>query len=121
MARLSNGYWLLDRAGAIYTFGDATFHGTLADHNITATAIALAPTPTGNGYTICDNTGAIYTFGDATFHGALADHQEVTGLVASDAGYCILDATGRVFTFGLVPFAGTPPFDKRNYFVDIAW
>ena len=44
------GYWLVGADGGVFTFGDATFHGSLAASHLAAPIVAMAPTPDGGGY-----------------------------------------------------------------------
>jgi hypothetical protein len=56
------GWTLVDTAGGVYPFGDATFHG--AAHTA-APVVSIAITPTGRGYWITTSDGTIVPFGDA--------------------------------------------------------
>ena len=45
MATSPQGYSILTQAGAIYSFGDAVYHGNLLDHGYPGPAVAMAATP----------------------------------------------------------------------------
>ena len=57
------GYALVDAAGHVEPFGDATFHG---DAHPAAPVVSIAITPTNQGYWITTADGTIVPFGDAT-------------------------------------------------------
>jgi hypothetical protein len=63
------GYWLVARDGGIFTFGDASFVGSLPGLGIVDTIVAASATPDGRGYLITSSSGHVYAFGDATFLG----------------------------------------------------
>ena len=44
------GYWLVGADGGVFAFGDATFHGSLANTNLARPIAAAIPTPDGGGY-----------------------------------------------------------------------
>ena len=52
IARTSDGggYWLVGADGGVFAFGDATFHGSLANTHLAAAIVAAIPTPDGGGY-----------------------------------------------------------------------
>jgi hypothetical protein len=63
------GYWLVARDGGIFTFGDATYQGSLPERNIKETAVELLPSRSGFGYLIVTSEGNVYAFGDAVAAG----------------------------------------------------
>ena len=101
------GYWMLERSGAVHGFGDAAEMGTVA---LTGDeAVALIPTHTGGGYWILDSAGQVSAFGDAVHHGDLQDAgvtldddelpASMSALPMSD-GYWIFTDRGRAVAFG---------------------
>ncbi|HEX6348399.1 MAG TPA: hypothetical protein VF160_03295 [Candidatus Dormibacteraeota bacterium] len=99
------GYNILTAAGAIYSFGSATYHGNLLDHGYPGPAVGLAETPDGGGYDILTTFGGIYTFGNAAYFGNLIDHGYPGPAVAlsmtpSGHGYAIVTSAGGFYTFG---------------------
>ena len=68
-----NGYWLVARDGGIFTFGDATFQGSLPGRGVLETAVELLPSPSGFGYLIVTAQGRVHAFGDASSGGGPAD------------------------------------------------
>ena len=102
------GYWVLDEAGGIFTFGTATFFGSRPGLGVAhAPAVALAPTPSGRGYWIIDAAGGVFAFGDAGYFGSLPERGVAPNGQAVDLaalrggnGYLILDQGGVVHAFG---------------------
>jgi hypothetical protein len=65
-----HGYWLVASDGGIFTFGDATFSGSMGGHPLNRPIVGMAATPDGHGYWLVASDGGIFTFGDATFSGS---------------------------------------------------
>jgi hypothetical protein len=61
------------RDGGIFTFGDATFQGSLPGKGVLETAVELLPSPSGGGYLIVTAQGHVHAFGDASSGGGPAD------------------------------------------------
>ena len=104
-----SGYWMVDRDGTVYPFGDARPYGN-AD---TDTAADLEPTPSGNGYWIVDDQGRVFCFGDAVKYGdadrtSLTTSEKVTSISATPSGhgYWLFTTRGRVLPFGDAAFLG---------------
>ena len=108
-----HGYWLVASDGGIFTFGDATFLGSLGALRLNQPIVGMAATPTGHGYWLVASDGGIFTFGDATFLGSLGAlrlNQPIVGMApiaASGAGYWLVASDGGIFTFGDATFAGS--------------
>ena len=110
------GYWVVTRAGHVYTFGDARFYGTTrhgyaAQIRTNAPAVAIAGTPSGRGYIIVTADGGVFTFGDAKFSGSLVGNAFEGRVVAAQMtptgnGYWLVSSRGGVFTFGDARFYG---------------
>ncbi|MGH9002659.1 MAG: FG-GAP-like repeat-containing protein, partial [Acidimicrobiia bacterium] len=97
-----SGYWMVAADGAVYSFGDAAYHGGGLSRPGTR-AVDLEPTPSGNGYWIVDATGVVTPHGDAPWLGnAGVAGEEVTSISATPtgAGYWLFTTTGRVLAFG---------------------
>ena len=106
------GYWFVDRLGAIYSFGDAHFHGGLPGLGPTGGAVALTASPGTDGYWILSPSGGVFSFGGAAFHGSMggrALNAPIIGLSAtrSGKGYWLLGRDGGVFSFGDAAFYGS--------------
>ncbi len=103
--RAPDGYWLLDRTGEVYPFGDATDLGDVTDELAAApgvSAVDLETTVDGRGYYVLDSRGCVHTFGSASFHG----HADGVGggrpvsISAVSGGYLVFTDRGGVEAFG---------------------
>lgn len=125
------GYWVLDTAGGIFTFGNARFHGSLPQLRAQGVGVGRAeimdiePTPSGDGYWILDRAGGIFSFGDAQFFGSIPQLRaqgvpigpaDVIDLAAtpSGQGYWLLDSVGGQFAFGDAQFFGSVPALRQS-------
>ena len=82
----AHGYWIVDSAGDVYSFGDPGFYGSLpgelgassrpsandvvTGHQATIPVTGFAATADGHGYWMATTNGTIYTFGDAAQDGS---------------------------------------------------
>lgn len=103
------GYWLAQAGGGVFSYGDATFHGSLPGAQVVPAApiVGIAATPDGGGYWIVGQDGGVFAFGDAKYLGSLpADHVSPYGVIVSITptpdgnGYWLVGANGGVFAFG---------------------
>jgi len=106
------GYWILDSAGIVYTFGDAVDHGSAAGLDLKAPIISMAALPTGDGYWLLASDGGVFSYGDAKFWGstgALALNAPIISMAptAEGKGYWLLASDGGVFSFGNAKFHGS--------------
>jgi len=113
-ATANRGYWAVDTAGAVYTFGAANyFGGTNAGRAPDAPLIAdLAPTPTGLGYWLVDRAGTVYPFGDAVQYGGMGGaplNAPISAITPTGTGlgYWLLASDGGIFSFGDAAFYGS--------------
>ena len=106
------GYWLAGADGAVYSFGNAHYYGSMAGHPLTSPIVGMAATPSGKGYILLGADGGIFTFGDARFYGSTGNmrlNARVLDLAitANGKGYWFVGADGGVFTFGNARFYGS--------------
>jgi len=99
------GYWLVASDGGIFSFGDATFHGSTGSLVLNQPVVGLAPTPDGGGYWTIAADGGIFAFGDAAFHGSMGgtptpDPAERVVSTSSGRGYWVVDQNGTAWAFG---------------------
>lgn len=85
------GYWEVAADGGIFSFGDATFFGSMGGTFIAQPVTGIAATPTGKGYWMVAGDGGIFSFGDAGFFGSLGGNPPpvstpVVGIVATPTG-----------------------------------
>jgi hypothetical protein len=103
------GYWEVASDGAIFSYGDAQYHGG-ANSVPHEPIIALAPTPSGGGYALLASDGAVYAYGDAKYAGGANEypHAPVVGIATApaDNGYWIASNDGAIYSFGGAPYLG---------------
>ena len=56
--------------GGIFSYGDASFHGSTGGMRLNAPVVGMAPTPSGHGYWFVASDGGVFSYGDASFHGS---------------------------------------------------
>ena len=108
----AGGYWLVERIGGVFSYGDAQFYGSLGGKPLVGPTVAISATPTRRGYLLAASDGGVFTFGDAAFHGSMGGrplNAPVVGIAAtpSGGGYWLTAADGGVFAFGDAPFHGS--------------
>ncbi len=101
------GYFVADDHGAVQTFGNAVYRGSLPNGALQSgeTVAAMSRTPSGNGYWLFTSRGRVFTFGDAPFVGDLSGSQLNGAIIAAvpvpnGTGYYMIGSDGGVFTFG---------------------
>ncbi len=114
VARPSSGYWLVGSDGGVFSFGNASFDGSMGGKTLNAPVIGMAPTPDGGGYWLVASDGGVFTFGNAGFFGSLGSttlNAPIVGFApAPDGqGYWMVGADGGVFAFGDAGFYGSLP------------
>ncbi len=106
------GYWEVAADGGIFSFGDATFHGSMGGIPLNQPIVGMAATPDDGGYWEVAADGGIFSFGDATFHGSMGGiplNQPIVGMAATPdgGGYWEVAADGGIFSFGDATFHGS--------------
>ena len=110
------GYWLAQAGGGVFSYGDATFYGSLPGLGIKPAApiVGIASTPDGHGYWLVGADGGVFAFGDAAYYGSLpGDHITPFGAIVGltptpdGHGYWLVGADGGVFAFGDAAFLGS--------------
>jgi L,D-peptidoglycan transpeptidase YkuD (ErfK/YbiS/YcfS/YnhG family) len=114
-----NGYWLVASDGGVFSFGDATFHGSTGAIHLNQPIVGMATTPDGGGYWLVASDGGVFSFGDALFHGstgAIHLNQPVVGMAPSLSGngYWLVASDGGVFSFGDAAFHGSTGAIRLN-------
>jgi hypothetical protein len=100
------GYWLVGADGGVFTFGDATFYGSMGGTKLNQPIVGLASTPDGGGYWLVGADGGVFTFGDATFNGSLGATGTVLiiGIIFSgNSDYRLISRQGNAYQFGTPP------------------
>jgi hypothetical protein len=112
-----HGYWLVASDGGVFTFGDATFHGSTGAIHLNEPIVGMAATPDGQGYWLVASDGGVFTFGDATFHGstgAIHLNAPIVGMAGTGdgLGYTLIGGSGKIYPFG--DAATNPPDPAGN-------
>jgi hypothetical protein len=107
-----SGYWEVASDGGIFTFGDASFFGSMGGQPLNKPVVGMASTPDGQGYWEVASDGGIFTFGDAGFFGSKGGqplNKPVVGMASTPdgKGYWEVASDGGVFTFGDAGFFGS--------------
>ena len=82
---LLKGYWLTAADGGVFSFGDASFYGSMAGTKLAQPVVGIASTPDGKGYWLTAADGGVFSFGDASFYGSMAGQhlaQPIVGIGA---------------------------------------
>ncbi|HLI74133.1 MAG TPA: SpoIID/LytB domain-containing protein [Acidimicrobiales bacterium] len=102
------GYWLLGSDGGVFSFGDASFHGSMGGTRLNAPMVGMAATPDGGGYWTVASDGGVFSFGDAPYEGSLPGDAVTGHAVAlrptrTGMGYLVVAVDGRAVAFGDAP------------------
>jgi hypothetical protein len=119
------GYWLVGSDGGIFSFGAASFYGSMGGIPLQRPVVGIVSTPAGKGYWLVGSDGGVFAFGDAGYFGSIpglgihpADsglpnslEAPIVGIVSSNdgQGYFMVASDGGVFAFGDATFAGSCP------------
>ena len=108
------GLWLVAADGGVFSFGDATFHGSEGGVHLDQPIVGMASTPDGDGYWLVAADGGVFSLGDATFHGSEGGvhlNASIVGITptSTGAGYWLDGSDGGVFTFGDAGYFGSSP------------
>jgi hypothetical protein len=106
------GYWLCQYDGHVDAYGDAPFHGSMADQSLNEPIVGIAATPSGQGYWLAAADGGIFNFGDARALGSTGSiklNRAIVGIAAtaSGNGYWLVASDGGIFAFGDARFLGS--------------
>ena len=107
-----HGYWEVASDGGIFSFGDASFFGSMGGKALVAPIAGMAATPDGHGYWEVASDGGIFSFGDASFFGSMGGKALVAPIAGMAAtpdghGYWEVASDGGIFSFGDASFFGS--------------
>jgi hypothetical protein len=113
----ANGYWLVASDGGVFSFGDATYYGSMAGHPLNAPIVGMAAVD--SGYRLVASDGGVFAFGDATYGGSEGGvhlNAPVVGITTYGCGegYAMVAKDGGVFTFDGAPFVGSAAGQPLN-------
>ena len=119
------GYWLVGSDGGIFSFGAASFHGSMGGISLQRPVVGITPTASRNGYWLVASDGGIFSFGDSGFYGSIPGlglhpagsrlpnslDAPIVGMVPTRTGhgYFMVASDGGVFAFGDARFEGSCP------------
>jgi hypothetical protein len=110
----NGGYWTVNGAGAITSYGGAPSFGSpaLSHIRLAQPIVGMASTTDGQGYWLVASDGGIFSFGDAQFHGstgAIRLNQPIVGMAVTPGGggYWLVASDGGIFSFGDAVFHGS--------------
>jgi hypothetical protein len=106
------GYWEVASDGGIFSFGTATFQGSMGGKPLNKPIVGMAATPTGGGYWEVASDGGIFSFGNAQFYGSMGGkplNAPIVGMAATPTGggYWEVASDGGIFSFGDAHFYGS--------------
>jgi hypothetical protein len=113
------GYWEVARDGGIFSFGAASFYGSMGDQTLNSPIVGMAATPDGKGYWEVGADGGVFSFGDAAFYGSMGGqplNAPIVGMAATrdGKGYWLVASDGGIFAFGDAPFFGSMGGSRLN-------
>ncbi len=108
----TGGYWLDAADGGVFSFGNATYLGSMGGRPLNRPIVGMAATPDHNGYWQVASDGGIFSFGDAAFYGSTGSlhlNQPVVGMAATPdgQGYWLVASDGGIFAYGDAAFYGS--------------
>ncbi len=90
----------------MFSFGSASFNGSLGAVDLDRRVVGIGATPDGHGYWLVAAGGGVFSFGDAHFYGSLGATGSVAvmGIITNaDAGYRLITRQGVAYAFGTNP------------------
>jgi len=108
----AGSYRLVASDGGIFSFGDASFYGSMGGKLLNKPIVGMASTPDGKGYWLVASDGGIFSFGDASFYGSMGNktlNKPIVGMASTPdgKGYWLVASDGGVFSFGDASFYGS--------------
>jgi hypothetical protein len=105
------GYWLVQRDGTVFAFGDAADLRGLTKapaHGI----VGVASKPGGQGFVLAGSDGGVFAFGRASFYGSMGGtrlQRPIVGIAytTTGRGYFLVASDGGIFAFGDARFHGS--------------
>ena len=104
----ADGYWLVDSAGHVLSYGSAFFQGDLSHTDLTGSVVGIAATASGDGYWVATDAGKVYPFGDAgstVVDTGIGAADPVVGIAGGAGGVWVTTVGGSVRALGTATFA----------------
>jgi hypothetical protein len=109
----TQGLWLVDIKGDVYTTGTAPKIGSVPSGQASTSkpVVGIAGTSDGKGYWVADADGTVWNFGDAKkLRFPVNPASPIVGIVGVGTnGYVVVAANGGVFAYGGARFHGSVP------------
>ncbi|HET7487746.1 MAG TPA: hypothetical protein VFJ85_07435 [Acidimicrobiales bacterium] len=107
-----NGYWFVGADGGVFSFGGASYYGSMGGKRLNRPIVTMASTPTGKGYWLVASDGGVFAFGDAAFAGSTGSiplNKPIVAMASTPTGkgYWLVASDGGVFAFGDADFKGS--------------
>jgi hypothetical protein len=83
--RSGGSYWEVATDGGVFSFGDASYWGSMGGRALNKPVVGIASTPDGKGYWEVAADGGVFSFGDASYWGSMggrALNKPVVGIAA---------------------------------------
>ncbi len=127
------GYWLAQAGGGVYSYGNASFYGSLPGIGVTPAApiVGIARTPDGKGYWLVGADGGVFAFGDAEYFGSYTAQEaqsadlgagHFVGLVPSTGGggYTEASVNGGLYNNGDATLRGSGGLHANTFIAAMA-
>jgi hypothetical protein len=121
----ARGYWLVGSDGGIFSFGAASFYGSMGSVPLQRPVVGITPSASRTGYWLVASDGGIFSFGSSSYYGSIPGvglhpagsgqpnslNAPIVAVVPSTSGhgYFMVASDGGVFAFGDAQFAGSCP------------
>jgi hypothetical protein len=114
-----HSYWAVSSSGGVFSFGNATFHGSAGGQRLNSPVVGSATIPDGQGYWLAASDGGVFSYGDARFYGSAGGtklNKPIVGIAATPdgGGYWLVASDGGVFSYGDARFYGSAGGTKLN-------
>jgi SpoIID/LytB domain protein len=106
------GYWMAAADGGIFSFGNATYHGSMGGRRLNEPIVGMAATSNHQGYWLVASDGGMFSFGDAKYRGSMGGrrlNEPIVGMAATPdgGGYWLVASDGGIFSFGDAKYHGS--------------
>ena len=107
----ASGYWEVASDGGVFSFGNATYLGSMGATTLNKPVVGMAATPNWRGYWLVASDGGIFSF-NAPFYGSTGGkvlNKPIVGMAATPdgKGYWLVASDGGIFSFGDAKFYGS--------------
>jgi len=106
------GYTEVGSDGGAFSFGNASYYGSMGGKTLDKPIVGIASTPDGKGYWEVASDGDVFSFGDASYYGSMGGKtldKPIVGIAstADGRGYWEIASDGGVFSFGDASYFGS--------------